>query len=127
MMSGEVVTDLDAPPVAPGAPLVAPVSDTGPMTRDQLRTHLKAFGVTQAEFAQQLGANVRTVLRWLEEDIAGQCAGVPGAVATTLGAWHSLRCAGLPWHPGDAPMTVDNTQVGRGPVAQRFYWFDIYI
>ena len=89
------------------------------MTPVELREHIQGFGLTQTELAQLLGANARTVRRWLEEDGSTDGPGVPGAVATTLRAWQRLQHAALAWRPQDAPLSA----AGTAPVlaAQRFY------
>jgi len=91
----------------------------GPMTAVELREHIQGFGLTQTELAQLLGANARTVRRWLEEDGSADSPGVPGAVATTLRAWQRLQQAALAWRPEDAPLSAS----GAAPAlaAQRFY------
>jgi len=95
----------------------------GPMTPVELREHIQGFGLTQTELAQLLGANPRTVRRWLEEDGAGEGAGVPGAVAATLRAWQRLQHAALAWRPQDAPLT--GADGGTAVAAQRFYTLGI--
>ena len=97
------------------------VVDTGawPMTPVELREHIQGFGLTQTELAQLLGANARTVRRWLEEDDSADGPGVPGAVATTLRAWQRLQHAALAWRPQDAPLSVAGTAPALA--AQRFY------
>ena len=98
-------------------------ADAGPMTPVELREHIQAFGLTRTELAQSLGANPRTVRRWLEEDRAEEGAGVPGAVATTLCAWQRLQHAALAWRPQDAPLT--GADGGTAVAAQRFYTLGI--
>jgi len=94
-------------------------ADAGPMTPVELREHLQGFGLTQTELAQLLGANARTVRRWLEEDGSADGPGVPGAVATTLRAWQRLQHAALAWRPQDAPLSAAPTAPALA--AQRFY------
>jgi len=89
------------------------------MTPVELREHIQAFGLTQTELAQLLGANARTVRRWLEEDGSADGPGVPGAVATTLRAWQRLQHAALAWRPEDAPLSAAGTAPALA--AQRFY------
>jgi len=89
------------------------------MTPVELRDHIQGFGLTQIELAQLLGANPRTVRRWLEEDGSAGGPGIPGAVATTVRAWWCLQQAGLSWRPQDKPLSA----AGAIPAlaAQRFY------
>lgn len=91
----------------------------GPMTPVELREHLQGFGLTQTELAQLLGANPRTLRRWLEEDVSADGPGVPAAVATTLRAWQRLQHAALAWRPEDAPVSAAPTVLALA--AQRFY------
>jgi len=91
----------------------------GPMTPVELREHIQGFGLTQTELAQLLGANARTVRRWLEEDGSTDAPGVPGAVATTLRAWRRLQHAALAWRPEDLPLSAADTAPALA--AQRFY------
>jgi len=97
-LAAEQVTDSAVLPIALPRDTSA---DAEPMTPYELRMHLEAFGLTQAELAQLLGANARTVRRWLEGN-GGEGPGIPGAVASTVRAWHRLQHAGLPWRPEDA-------------------------
>jgi len=89
------------------------------MTPVELREHIQGFALTQTELAQLLGANARTVRRWLEEDDSADGPRVPGAVATTLRAWQCLQHAALAWRPEDLPLSAADTAPALA--AQRFY------
>lgn len=67
------------------------------MTVNELREHLDELGLTQVEGAQLLGANARTMRRWIAGDLE-----VPAAVESALRAWLRLHRAGLAWKPEDA-------------------------
>ena len=92
----------------------------GPMTPFELRMHLEAFGLTQAELAQLVGANVRTVRRWLEGP--GDGTGIPSAVVNTLRAWQRLQHAGLPWRPEDALLDAGDVDA---IAAHRYHALDL--
>ena len=102
----------------PDAAQAVPTSESAAMVPLELRRHLDAFGLTQVELAQLLGANARTVRRWL----AGEGPGIPGAVANTVRAWHRLQRAGLPWRPQDAPLETGDVEA---IAAHRYHALDL--
>ena len=112
-----LITDPSLPtPIPAAGPDVS--STDGPMNAIELRLHLDSLGLTQAEFAQLQGANVRTVRRWLD----GEGPGIPGAVANSLRAWQRLQHAGLPWRPEDALLEAGDA---AGLAAHRFHALDL--
>ena len=88
-------------------PLEAHVGGEGAsaMTPNDLRTALDDLGLTQAELAQLLDTNPRTVRRW-----ESGATPIPGAVAQTLHAWARLQRAGLAWRPEDAILDAGDAE-----------------
>lgn len=76
------------------------------MTPNELRESLSGLGLTQAELAQLLDTNPRTLRRW-ESGVTP----IPSAVAQTLQAWGRLQKAGLAWRPEDAALDAGEDDV----------------
>lgn len=87
------------------------------MTPSDLRASLDHLGLTQAELAQLLDTNPRTVRRW-----ESGATPIPGAVAQTLHAWARLQRAGLAWRPEDAILDAGDTE---SLAAHRFHAMDL--
>jgi hypothetical protein len=83
------------------------------MTAPQLREVLLALDLSQVQAAQLLGADARTVRRWVAEDAA--C--VPRPAEAALRAWVRLNRAGLAWRPDEVPLEAADADdvVGSRP------------
>lgn len=64
------------------------------MQSSSLRESIVTLGLNVQELAYLLGINVRTVRRWLSEDVE-----IPRSIECVINAWIYLNQLGLPWRP----------------------------
>jgi transcriptional regulator with XRE-family HTH domain len=75
------------------------------MSGQELREHIQALGLTQAEAAQLLGISPRTVTRWCTEGEE-----VSGPAEAALRAWRRLDARHLAWRPDSVSIVEDDAE-----------------
>ncbi len=74
------------------------------MIRDEFLHSLRILGLTQAEAAQLLSVNPRTIRRWLGGEE------VPAPAQHALRAWMGLHERGLPWRPDEQSVVGEDDE-----------------
>ena len=73
------------------------------MSAPEFAAHLDHLGLTQAEAAELLSVNARTIRRWVDNP-----AEMPGSAESALRAWLRLHHLGLAWRPDGLPLGEDD-------------------
>lgn len=75
------------------------------MTKDDLISILNQLRLTQADAAQLLSVDSRTVRRWVENP-----SDIPGPAEQALRAWLALDRVGLPWDPDSVDIVRQDSE-----------------